>query len=571
MNKLKTTSLIFLLLFLLNSCSKVLEPVNFKEALWPESPIEQEDLSINIKALNISSAKDANQDPYPRTVSRAGRGSKANIFSESDFFKFKLPSPSKKSGYQIGIGDELSFSQTNEFLNANPSWPKISPPTEYLLGVGDELTLLLDISSNNVYSLDKTDLLMSQNGVFTSDAVVGTDGNILLYGIGNIPAKNRPLADVRTQVRNILIRNGQNPNFQLEISKFISKKVYITKTRTSIQATAIVESQILPVNNIPITLRQIALSSGVSQSSGNLALVTLTRNSKKFHLTAEQLLDTTAPEVYIQNSDEIEIKVMERKSIVPKIVVGSQGYINIPIAGNINALGKSLESLQSEISRKINAKGVKSDFQLDIINFNSKKIAIIYDNGNNKLLPLTDKMQTLRELALVSNTATTPRQGFLMYTLRRGSKIYEISEEQLLNKESGDIWLEDGDQIEIENLLYKPGQVFALSGSSNAQIVNIDPSNRETLADILFVAGGVLNNPLAQKSEVYLLRDRKPSVAYHLDVQDVSRLLVAAQTELRPNDIIYVAERPIISFARTLSEISPLRILLRDIQDNNIP
>jgi hypothetical protein len=47
--------------------------------------------------------------------------------------------------------------------------------------------------------------------------------------------------------------------------------------------------------------------------------------------------------------------------------------------------------------------------------------------------------------------------------------------------------------------------------------------------------------------------------------------LVAAKTELRPNDIIYVAERPIISFARTLEEITPLRNLLRDIQNDNIP
>ena len=90
-------------------------------------------------------------------------------------------------------------------------------------------------------------------------------------------------------------------------------------------------------------------------------------------------------------------------------------------------------------------------------------------------------------------------------------------------------------------------------------------------ADILFVEDGALNNNLAQRSEVYLLRGRKPSKAYHLDAQNVSRLLVAAKTELRPNDIIFVAQRPIISFARTLAEITPLRILLRDIENDNIP
>ena len=83
-------------------------------------------------------------------------------------------------------------------------------------------------------------------------------------------------------------------------------------------------------------------------------------------------------------------------------------------------------------------------------------------------------------------------------------------------------------------------------------------------------ARGPLNNLLARRSEVYLLRGRKPSVAYHLDAQNVSRILVAAKTELRPNDIVYVADRPIISFSRALSELLPLRILLRDIQNNNI-
>ena len=93
----------------------------------------------------------------------------------------------------------------------------------------------------------------------------------------------------------------------------------------------------------------------------------------------------------------------------------------------------------------------------------------------------------------------------------------------------------------------------------------------ETLADVLFVRGGVLENINSKRSEVYLLRGRNPSKAYHLDTRSVSRIMVAAATELRPNDIVYVAERPIISFTRTLQEILPLRILMRDIKEGNIP
>ena len=146
-----------------------------------------------------------------------------------------------------------------------------------------------------------------------------------------------------------------------------------------------------------------------------------------------------------------------------------------------------------------------------------------------------------------------------------------MTEDQILDPKSQDIWIIDGDHIEIESLNYKPGQVFALSGAGSAHVVSIDPSKRETLADILFTKSGAFNNLLAKRSEVYLLRGKNPSVAYHLDAQNVSRILVAAKTELRPSDIVYVADRPIISFSRTLSEILPLRILLRDIQNDEIP
>ena len=62
-----------------------------------------------------------------------------------------------------------------------------------------------------------------------------------------------------------------------------------------------------------------------------------------------------------------------------------------------------------------------------------------------------------------------------------------------------------------------------------------------------------------------------PVIAYHLDAQSPTRLIVADEMELRPNDILYVSEQPIVSFNRTLATIIPLRLLLRDIKDENIP
>ena len=130
--------------------------------------------------------------------------------------------------------------------------------------------------------------------------------------------------------------------------------------------------------------------------------------------------------------------------------------------------------------------------------------------------------------------------------------------------------MEPDDSVSVEILPYKENKVFILGGVS-PQIFKINPANRETLADILFTPGGPLASSSAKRSEVYLLRGKTPVTAFHLDAQNPTRLIVADKMQLRPNDILYVAEQPIISFNRTLATIVPLRILLRDIQDENIP
>jgi hypothetical protein len=234
-------------------------------------------------------------------------------------------------------------------------------------------------------------------------------------------------------------------------------------------------------------------------------------------------------------------------------------------------VNRTVDDIYEEISNILIRKGIKPNFQLELTKFASKKAYLVQKNVGNKAISLTSTPITLREFILENKKSVPSNLGLSIVSLKRNKQIFRMTEDQILDPETQDIWIIDDDQIELENLNYKPGQVFALNGAGNAQVVTINPSKRETLADILFEKNGALSNLSAKRSEVYLLRGKNPSVAYHLDAQNVSRILVAAKTELRPHDIVYVADRPIISFSRTLREISPLRLLLRDVQNNNIP
>ena len=553
----------------LNSCDKILEPVSlFGETQDVASGVGQEEFEINIKSLTFNTAETANDTPYSRRMALTGSGLRANVLDEANFLKSNFPEPSSSSPYLLGIGDQISFIQLNQFVTKFAQWPTGPQESEYLLGIGDELSFTQSNDSNQDVSIvynNNNELVptTTRDALISTKGVIGSNGNILLFGLGNILAVNRTLESVRTEVRNILIRNGLTPNFQLEISKFQSKKAFIN--------TSIGNNKILILNNLPITLKEIALGAGLSVSNKNSALVKLTRNEQEFRFTLGQLFDLTAPKITIQDNDQIQIQIVSNNPTLIETIVGSKGNILLGDLGSIPAVNRNIDDIYQEITNILIRKGIKPNFQLEITKFVSKKAYLIQKNVGSIAVPLTNNAITLRELILQNKNTGGSDTGLSIVKLKRNKQVFRMTEDQILDPETQDIWIIDKDQVEIENINYKLGQVFALSGAGSAHVVSIDPSKRETLADILFAENGALNNLMAKRSEVYLLRGKNPSTAYHLDAQNVSRILVAAKTELRPNDIVYVADRPIISFSRTLAEILPLRILLRDIQDNNIP
>jgi len=604
---------------LLNACNKILEPVSFfggKQGVEAQSV--QEDFEINIKSLTFESARDANKAPYPRRLMQTGAGSEANVLNEADLMTSNMPPSSESNNYLLGIGDQLLYTQLNEFMNSPAQFPTqptevdyllgvgdqllytqldefVTPATQfpaqpieadYLLGVGDELTLiqLNEVASglgNIISNIPQTGndennrnaaKPQSSENVLKTSGLVGTNGNILLLGLGSIKAKGRSLSDVQTEVRNILIRNGLAPSFQLEITSFNSKKAFVTFPNPNKH----LGNNIVPITNLPITLKELAITYGLRPSSKDSTIVSLTRDGQKFRMTAGQLFDKTSPRIVIKDRDQIEIDEAASTSTSIEAVVGSRGNILIRGVGSLKAKNRSLAEVQTDITRILMDKGLTPNFQLEVTGFESKKFFLVTENNGTKALPLTDTVVDLKD-AVLSNIATqtqTISQGnarFKVVELIRNGVSYRMSWQKMLSGGASNVLIQDGDTIKLKDFDYKLGQVFALGGAGNAELVAIDPSKRETLADILFSPKGALNNLLAKRSEVYLLRGQNPSVAYHLDAQNVSRILVAAQTELRPNDIVYVADRPIISFSRTLTELNPLRILLRNLQDGNIP
>ena len=570
MTKLFAYISIFFLAGFLIGCSQVLETIDLD--INSEDPSLQEEFNVVEKTLTIREAKAQKSYPYLRTILKNGRGENAQPIAEELALKSEFPKNDEPQDYILGIGDTLAFSRLIENNRSNDQtdnqWPVVSKASIYKLGIGDTLALTLIKTTKSSQQLTASS--EQQNGIITTQQTdetinstgrIGADGSVLLLEVGRLEATGKSLNELRSEVRNILIRNGVSPRFQLEIAEFKSQKAYLTVNT---------KSTVVNLNDQITTLKDILTSANVGFQPGVITRIRLNRNGKEFSILLRDLYSDKAANINIQSGDHIFIEDSSANIKTTTSIIDSEGFLVFENVGKVKAADRTLDELKNEIENLIQTvPDSQNAFQIQITNFSSQKALLTPEGKPGLLIPITDTPTKLSEV-LTQNGLSLDATNVTQISLHRDDRTYEFSLDDLLAPGGPDIYLQPEDHISAQVLPYKENKVFILGGVS-PQIFKINPANRETLADVLFTNGGPLSASSAKRSEVYLLRGSDPVVAYHLDAQSPTRLIVADAMELRPNDILYVAEQPIISFNRALATIVPLRILLRDIQDENIP
>ena len=121
---------------------------------------------------------------------------------------------------------------------------------------------------------------------------IGSDGSVLLLEVGRLEANGKSLNELRSEVRNILIRNGVSPRFQLEIVDFKSQKSYLTINSIS---------QVILLNDQKTTMRDILTSANVGVKPGVITRIRLQRNGKEFSISLRELYSLNAANIDIQS------------------------------------------------------------------------------------------------------------------------------------------------------------------------------------------------------------------------------------------------------------------------------
>ena len=232
--------------------------------------------------------------------------------------------------------------------------------------------------------------------------------------------------------------------------------------------------------------------------------------------------------------------------------VSENGTILFPETGLISIDGRTLSEARQLVSNALIRNGLSDrNLQLEIIEYVSQAVSftIISDGSTgslagSKVVPITKRPLSIREL-IVSTGLSINRGGLQIVTLQRSGKSYVMPIDYVFAARTPEYYLTDRDLVKVESHVYAQQVAYTLGGGSVPQAIPVKLQERPTLSNALFATGGLLSSRSSRKWEIYMLRGNGPVTAYHLDATNPARLSIAARVELRPNDIVFAATKPI--------------------------
>lgn len=253
------------------------------------------------------------------------------------------------------------------------------------------------------------------------------------------------------------------------------------------------------------------------------------------------------------------------------------GTVEIPGVGRLELGNLTIGDANRALMEFLVEARIDPTYSLEIETFNARAVSVEGAVGSPGIVPLTQSPLTLaRAIALSGGLRTDDRAAARVNLFRDGDR-YSLSGDDVATMATA--YLQDGDTIVVEQgvtaeeqrLLYTQrntlgavprDHVFIAGEVSSPRMTEMPLARQMNLAELLLEDGGV---PLisGDLSQVYVLRTYAmddQAVVYHLNAGNVVNLTLATRFELRPNDIVYVSERPVTVWSRFFSQLEPTGI-----------
>ena len=296
--------------------------------------------------------------------------------------------------------------------------------------------------------------------------------------------------------------------------------------------------------------------------------------------------------------------------------VQDDGAIAIPDVGRVQIAGLTLEEAEAQLFQSLVENQIDPTFSLEIAEFNSKRVSLGGAVANPTVAPVTLTPLTLDAALAAAGGINTKDLDYASIRLYRDGTLYQIPLNEYLRRPTVQkTRLIDGDSVFVDTeyeldkaQAYFEEQITLAQFRQTARVQALNELNAEvnlrraalqesrdnfrsqiefdavdrdyvyltgevvkpsrfplpfgrtaTMADALFENEG-FRTEKANPSQIYVLRGSpepgNPDLvtAWHLNGSDASNMILATKMQLRPNDVIFIAEQPITRWNRVLQQ-----------------
>lgn len=308
--------------------------------------------------------------------------------------------------------------------------------------------------------------------------------------------------------------------------------------------------------------------------------------SRRLDLFSETFIASSRASYFVGAGDVIEVSVWEappaslfgsgavdprsgpsttRVTALPEQMVNSDGAINIPFVGQIQAAGKNPQQIETEIVNRLKGKANQPQVLVRVIRNNTANVTVVGEVTSSTRMPLTARGERLLD-ALAAAGGTRQPVGKMTLQITRGDQVKALPLDTIIRDPRQNIVLQPGDVI---TSLFQPLSFTVLGATGKNEEINFEAQGI-SLAQALARSGG-LQDARADAQGVFIFRLESPAavdagfkqsattpegtipVIYRINLKDPSMFFVAQGFPVQNKDILYVSNAPAAELQKFLN------------------
>lgn len=264
-----------------------------------------------------------------------------------------------------------------------------------------------------------------------------------------------------------------------------------------------------------------------------------------------------------------------RVTVLPEQMVSSEGTINMPFAGAVQAAGRSPQDVEADITRRLKNKANDPQVLVRVLRNVSSNVTVVGEVATSTRMPLTAKGERLLDALAAAGGVRQPVGKINLQLTRQetpqrpgAARVLALPLDTVITDPSQNVILQPGDVV---TALYQPNSLTVLGATTRNEEINFEAQGI-TLAQALARAGG-LHDQRANAVGVFIFRfedpkavgdavptrttpDGKVPVVYRVNLKDPVSFFAAQGFPMRNKDIMYVANAPGAELQKFLNIVS---------------